>query len=66
MSGIPAATVTAWNAAQARLALAPGRAAELTIELDQLAAAIAAVQPALVFEAEPGDFRTALLAVAAR
>ena len=35
MSGIPPETVTAWNAAHPKIALAPGRAEELVIELDQ-------------------------------
>ncbi len=66
MSQVPPGTVAAWNAAHARIALTPERERELTIELDQLAAAIAAARPRLDFDSDPHDFRVALLEVAAK
>lgn len=66
MSQVEPATIAAWNAAHARIALTPERERELTIELDQLAAAIAAARPRLVFDTDPHDFRAALIETAAK
>lgn len=67
MSGqVPPDAVRAWNAAHARIALTEARERELTIELDQLAAAIAAARPRLDFDTDPHDFRVALRETAAR
>lgn len=66
MSQVPPDAVRAWNAAHARIALTEARERELTIELDQLAAAIAAARPGLDFDTDPHDFRVALLETAAK
>ncbi len=66
MSQVTPETVAAWNAAHARIGLTPTREAELTIELDQLAAAIARARPSLLFDTDPHDFRVALLETAVK
>lgn len=66
MSRVPPEAVAAWNAAHARIALTPERERELTTELDQLAAAIAAARPALDFDTDPHDFQVALRETAAK
>lgn len=65
MSQVPPETVRAWNSAHPRIALTEAREKELTIELDQLAAAIALARPHLVFDTDPHDFRAALRETAA-
>lgn len=58
---LPPETILAWDAAHAGIALTGARAAELAAELVQLASAIGQARPGLAFEAEPEDFRAALL-----
>jgi len=50
------ALVRAQNAALARIPLTDLRAAELPVELNQLAAAAEAVRHLLAFDSEPADF----------
>ena len=54
------ALVRAHNAALARIPLTDLRAAELPVELNQLAAAAEAARHLLTFDAEPADFVTTL------
>ncbi len=58
------ALVRAQNAATARIPLTDPRAAELPVELNQLAAAAEAVRHLLQFDAEPADFTRTLHALA--
>lgn len=50
------ALVRAQNAALARIPMTDARAAELPVELNQLAAAAEAARHLLQFDAEPADF----------
>jgi hypothetical protein len=58
------ALVRAQNAALARIPLTDLRAAELPVELNQLAAAAEAVRHLLQFDAEPANFVQTLHALA--
>ena len=58
------ALVQAQNAALARIPLTEVRAAELPVELNQLADAAEAVRDLLQFDAEPADFVRTLHALA--
>ena len=58
------ALVRARNAALAQIPLTDLRAAELPVELNQLAAAAEAVRSLLQFDAEPADFVRTLHALA--
>ncbi len=62
--GVTEAMVRAQNAAQARIPLSDARAAELPVELNQLAAAAEATRHLPMFEAEPADFVRVLHALA--
>jgi hypothetical protein len=64
MKPLDGAFVRAANEAYAGIALSEARSEELPIELGQLRAAIETVREPVSFEAEPGDFRAALLALA--
>jgi hypothetical protein len=64
MKPLDGAFVRAANEAYAGIALSEARSEELPIELGQLRAAIETVREPVVFEAEPADFRAALLALA--
>jgi hypothetical protein len=58
-------TVQTMNEAYAQLSLAPARTEDLPIELNQLRAAIEAVNHRVDFDVDPFDFRVALLATSA-
>jgi hypothetical protein len=58
------ALLRAMNAATARIPLTDTRAAELPIELNQLARAAEAARTLLAFDAEPADFTAVLHALA--
>jgi hypothetical protein len=58
------ALARAHNAALARIPMTDPRAAELPVELNQLAAAAEAARHLLTFESEPADFVTTLHALA--
>lgn len=62
--GATEAMVRAQNAATARIPITDVRAAELPVELDQLAAAAEAVRHLLQFDAESADFVRTLHALA--
>jgi hypothetical protein len=64
MKPLDGAFVRAANEAYAGIALSEARSEELPIELGQLRAAIETVREPVSFEAEPADFRAALLALA--
>jgi hypothetical protein len=64
MKPLDGAFVRAANDAYAGVALSEARSEELPIELGQLRAAIETVRQPVSFEAEPSDFRAALLALA--
>jgi hypothetical protein len=56
--------VRAANEAYAGIAMSEARSEELPVELGQLRAAIEAVGDAVTFDADPSEFRAALLALA--
>jgi hypothetical protein len=58
------AYVRAANEAYAGISLSRTRPDELTIELEQLRAAIETVRQPIAFDTDPSDFRAALLSVA--
>ncbi len=62
--GATEAMVRAQNAATARIPITDVRAAELPVELDQLAAAAEAVRHLLQFDAKSADFVRTLHALA--
>jgi hypothetical protein len=62
--GVTEALVRAHNAALACIPLSDVRAAELPVELNQLAAAAEAVRHLLQFDTEPADFVRTLHALA--
>ena len=64
MKPLDGAFVRAANDAYAGIALSEARSDELPVELGQLRAAIETVPRPVSFEAEPADFRAALLALA--
>lgn len=64
MKPLDGALVRAANDAYAGIALSEARSEELPIELGQLRAAIETARAPVAFEAEPADFRAALLALA--
>lgn len=66
MKPIEAGLVEALNDIQGGITLSHGRPAELTIELEQLRAAVEQVAARVAFDAEPAEFRAALLALAER
>ena len=65
MTPITGAHVRAANDISAGLALSEARSEELTVELEQLRAAIETVAGKVTFDSEPADFRRVLLALAA-
>jgi hypothetical protein len=64
MKPLNGAYVRVANDVYARIALSDARSEELPIELEQLRAAIETVGRPVLFEAEPADFRVALLELA--
>jgi len=64
MKRIDGALVRAMNDAGAGIALSESRCDELTIELEQLRAATESVATKVVFDADPADFRVALMELA--
>ncbi len=64
MAPITGAHVRATNETGAGLALTDERMEELTIELEQLRAAIEGVAGKVDFDSEPSNFQAALLALA--
>lgn len=64
MTPITGAHVRAANETSARLSLSDARMEELTIELEQLRAAIERVARKVDFDSEPSNFQVALLALA--
>jgi hypothetical protein len=64
MKPLDGAYVRAANEAFAGIAISEARSEELPIELGQLRDAIEAVGMAVTFDADPSDFRAALLALA--
>ena len=64
MRPLNGAFVRAANEVYAGIALSEARSEELPIELGQLRAAIETAREPVAFEAEPADFRAALLALA--
>ena len=64
MKPLDGAYIRAANDAYAGIAMSEARSEEMTIELEQLRAAIEAMSKAVMFDADPSDFRAALLALA--